>query len=345
MILISALAEALASQPRMPLASLPTPLIFAPRLSAELGSDVWIKRDDLTGVALGGNKVRKLEYLFGAARLTGAVDTVVTVGAAQSNHARTTAAAARMAGWDCHLVLGGDMPPHPTGNLVIANAVGANFHFVGAQSWQRLEQHAQALCAELAAAGRRPLFIPMGGSTAIGALGYVNAYLELLDQLRQAGVRASSIVHPTSTGGTQAGLDFAHRAVDTGPQVIGVAVAKTAAELTSDIVALQSELAILLDTDPGPAAPIILDQYLGPGYGAATHGAQAASALLASTESLLTDHVYTAKALNAVVDRAAIADGPIIFWHTGGVPSLFGETAPAAFWSPRTSREQRLQPV
>jgi D-cysteine desulfhydrase family pyridoxal phosphate-dependent enzyme len=346
MIVDRELFDALDSQPRLPLADLPTPLHFAQRLSAELGAEVWIKRDDLTGLAMGGNKVRKLEYLFGRARAERQVDTVVTVGGVQSNHARSTAVAARVAGWDCHLVLGGPMPTSPTGNLTIANAVGARFHFVDTASWAALEQEALAVCDELLAEGRHPLFIPMGGSTATGALGYVAAYLELLEQLRDAGVDAESVVHATSTGGTQAGLDFAHRVLQAGPPVIGVAVAKDAAELTQTVTRLQEELAVLLGVEADPGTAMILDQYRGPGYGIPTHGGQSAFARLAATEGILTDHVYSAKALAAVVDRATrTVGGPIVFWHTGGVPSTFSDVAPAAFWSPLATRTQRLQPA
>src|SRR5260370_20873349 len=130
-----ALADALSLQPRLQLANLPTPLVPAPRFSAAVGGEVWLKRDDSTGLALGGNKARKIEYLLGRARERGDVDTVVTVGAAQSNHARTVAAASRVAGWDCHLVLGGEPPLRPTGNLVLDAALGASLHFPATDSW------------------------------------------------------------------------------------------------------------------------------------------------------------------------------------------------------------------
>jgi hypothetical protein len=211
----------------MPLASLPTPLVYAARFSAAVGGDVWLKRDDLTGLALGGNKARKIEYLFGQAAGPGLVDTVVTVGAPQSNHARTVAAAARLAGWDCHLVLGGERPERPSGNLVLDVALEAELHFAGTDDWSELETTARELAATLEAAGKHTLMIPMGGSTPVGALGFVGAYLELLDQLDERGVSASSIIHATSTGGTQAGLDYAHRVLAEGPDVIGVGVAKT----------------------------------------------------------------------------------------------------------------------
>ena len=308
------------------MANLPTPLTFAPRFSALVGADVWLKRDDLTGLALGGNKARKIEYLLGKAREQGDVDTVVTVGAAQSNHARTVAAAARIAGWDCHLVLGGEQPSRPTGNLVLDVALGATIRFVGSDSWDDLQSAADQLAVELRASGRHPLVIPMGGSTAVGALGFVGAYLELLVQLDELDVAPTAVFHATSTGGTQAGLDFAHHALGVGPDIVGVGVAKTHADLTSEVIGLKNQIGELLKLDPGPAEATVLDGYLGEAYALPTPGCEVAFAALASTEAVLTDFVYSAKALHAVVDRAPAADGPIVFWHTGGVPALFANT-------------------
>jgi len=293
---------------------------------------VWIKRDDLTGLALGGNKARKIEFIMGAATARGEVDTVVTVGAPQSNHARTVAAAARLAGWDCHLVLGGDRPPRPTGNLVLDVALGAELHFAGTHDWSELESAAVNLTKALSATGRRVLTIPMGGSTPIGAIGFVAAYLELLDQIEELGIAEATIVHATSTGGTQAGLDYAHRVIGSGPDVIGVGVAKTQTDLTADIVKLEGELAGVLGLDPGTVTPTVLPGYLGAGYAIPTDGGQAALQLLAESEAILTDPVYSAKALHAVSDLARDGRGPLIFWHTGGIPALFSDEAGISAW-------------
>ncbi|HKV22423.1 MAG TPA: pyridoxal-phosphate dependent enzyme [Mycobacterium sp.] len=326
------LADALRAQPRIEMASLPTPLTFAPRFSAAVGGEVWLKRDDLTGLALGGNKARKIEYLLGKARAASDVDTVVTVGAAQSNHARTVAAAARIAGWECHLVLGGQRPARPSGNLVLDVALGAAMHFVDTESWDALEARADELAADLRSRGRHPIVIPMGGSTAVGALGFVGAYLELLGQLDTLGVDPVAILHATSTGGTQAGLDFAHRVLGSGPDVIGVGVAKTGADLRAEVSRLEAELGGILGLDAGPADPTVLDGYMGEAYAVPTPGCEAAFASLASTEAVLTDFVYSAKALHAVVDRAASAGGPVVFWHTGGVPALFSASTELPGW-------------
>lgn len=336
---IKELAEAVRAQPRFEIANLPTPLAPAPRLSAAIGGEVWLKRDDLTGLALGGNKARKIEFLFGRARRAGDIDTVVTVGAAQSNHARTVAAAARVAGWDCHLILGGDPPVRPTGNVVLDVALGATLHFAGTNSWDELESAADVLAGKLRVAGRRPLVIPMGGSTAVGALGFVNAYLELLEQLHHADIQPAAVVHATSTGGTQAGLDFAHRALGAGPEVIGVGVAKSQTDLTAEVTVLVEQLGEILQLDPGAGQPTVLDGYLGEAYAMPTPGCEAAFSLLASTEAVLTDFVYSAKAMHAVIDRAPVTDGPIVFWHTGGVPALFADTTRLPQWGSATSAQ------
>src|ERR1700704_2087463 len=326
------LAEALSGQPRLSIANLPTPLTYAARFSAAVGGQVWLKRDDLTGLALGGNKARKIEYIFGSAARKVGIDTVVTVGAPQSNHARTVAAAARLAGWDCHLVLGGDRPERPSGNLSLDVALGAVLHFAGTDLWDELEVIARTLARDLTAGGRRPLLIPMGGSTPTGALGFVAAYLELLDQLDDLAIAPVSIIHATSTGGTQAGLDFAHRVLAEGPEVIGVGVAKTQTDLVRDIVSIENGIHAILGPDPGVINPIVLSDYLGEAYAIPTRGGQAAFTLLARSEAVLTDSVYSAKALHAVVDRAGRADGPVVFWHTGGIPALFSDTAGITDW-------------
>lgn len=326
------LRQALSQQPRLGLANLPTPLTYAARFSAAVGGEVWLKRDDLTGLALGGNKARKIEYIFGEGIRLGDVDAVVTVGAPQSNHARSVAAAARLAGWDCHLVLGGDKPARPSGNLTLDVVLGAQLHFSGTDDWDALEAIASSLVEELAGQGIQALLIPMGGSTPTGALGFVTAYLELLRQLDEHGIQPKAIIHATSTGGTQAGLDFAHRVLGEGPEVIGVGVAKTETDLERDIVGIEDGLHALLGVDPGVVRPTVLPGYLGEGYAVPTSGGQAAFDLMAKSEAVLTDSVYSAKALHAVVDYAPRTHGPLVFWHTGGVPALFSDSAGLTDW-------------
>src|SRR6478609_1729241 len=191
------------SLPRFLLAQLPTPLARFERLSRELaGPEILIKRDDQTGLALGGNKTRKLEFLVGHALAQGA-DTLVTLGAAQSNHCRQTAAAAAQAGLKCELILNGKPPEVRNGNLLLNELLGATTHWI-----ERPQRAAKlkSLDAELRAAGRKPYLIPVGGSNGVGAVGYVVAMLELMEQLRVNGLRVDHMVFGSSSGGTQAGM-------------------------------------------------------------------------------------------------------------------------------------------
>src|SRR2546426_8839759 len=197
--------------PRFPLAQLPTPIETLPRLSRELGGpDLLIKRDDQTGLALGGNKTRKLEFLVGDALAHGA-DTLVTVGAAQSNHCRQTAAAAAKAGLKCELILNGTKPDLPNGNLLLNQLFGATEHWIDrTQRTAKLRE----LPEQLRAQGRKPYVIGVGGSNGVGATGYVVAMIELMEQLHVSGQRVDHILFGTSSGGTQAGIELGARITD-----------------------------------------------------------------------------------------------------------------------------------
>ncbi len=223
--------------PRARLATLPTPLERGSELPG--GVRLWMKRDDLTGLGMGGNKARKLEFLCGAAIAEGA-RSLVTVGAGQSNHCRMTAAAGAVLGLEVHLVLSGDRPTHPAGNQLLSTLFGAQQHFTGAEEshWGELEIAREALADELRASGDEPYSIPIGGSTAVGAVGYAQAFVELMQQCETLGVRPAAIVHTSSSGGTHAGL-VAGRAVwrEQGhpvPEVLAIGVARgsTSGDLT-----------------------------------------------------------------------------------------------------------------
>jgi D-cysteine desulfhydrase family pyridoxal phosphate-dependent enzyme len=332
----SELALALARQPRVSLGLRPTPLHRVPSFSKALGADVWLKRDDLNAVATGGNKVRKLEFLLGEAARIGA-DTLVTVGAPQSNHARTVAAAAAMHGLDCHLVLGGNRPSAPTGSLVADLMLGARLHFAGRDDWDVLESRSDALAGKLRSEGRRPFVMPIGGSTRIGALGFVGAFLELLEQIPAVELVRCTLVHASSSGGTQAGLELGRQLLGLpGPRIVGVAVAKTAGDLRTEIHELMKQTAQLLGFDRALSAPYLVDGFIGSGYAIPTPGGRAAMSLLARSEGILSDPVYTAKALDAVVKLASaheLDQGPVVFWHTGGLAALFAEDQGLMRWS------------
>jgi 1-aminocyclopropane-1-carboxylate deaminase/D-cysteine desulfhydrase-like pyridoxal-dependent ACC family enzyme len=320
--------EALARLPHARLATLPTPVEPGPRLPG--GARLLVKRDDLTGLGLGGNKARKLEYLCGAALAAGA-DTLVTVGAAQSNHARMTAAAGAVLGLETHLVLGG-APAAPAGNQLLAQMFDAQVHHAGSDRWDELGQALDALVAELRAAGRRPFAIPMGGSTAVGALGFLAAWAELAEQCDAAGLAPAAVVHASSTGGTHGGL-LAGRAVsaacgDPAPAVIAIDVAKEAADLAAVATGLAHDV---LDAaalgDLAVEAAEVDERWIGPAYAVPSPAGDAAIAWAAQHGAWVLDRTYAGKAFAGLLGQAREgrfgSDSTVVFWHTGGVPAVF----------------------
>lgn len=309
---------------RVKMASLPTDLYRMNRLSDYLGQEVYIKRDDNTGLALGGNKARKLEFLLGEA-LDKGCKSVITTGAVQSNHARQTAAACAIVGLECHLVLEGDKNAANQGNLLLDRLLGAVVHIV--KDEDDANRYMQVLQAKLAAEGKSPYVIPVGGSTPVGAAGYFAAMMELFNQLREPGVSFSKIIFASGSGGTHAGLLAGALCLGVAPSLLGVSVSRTAATLrkqTADIAnALLSRIGF-----PALAAPSdvnITDQFIGSGYGVPSDEAKEAIRLFARLEGVLLDPVYTAKAAAALVHMAkeGTIHGNILFWHTGGTPALF----------------------
>lgn len=303
---------------------LPTPLHRLDRFSDAIGREVWMKRDDLISVGLGGNKIRKLRYLVADALSNGA-DHLVSVGAEQSNHARCVAAVAAIEGLGCDLVLGGHGGDPLAGNLLLDHLMGATVHTLGTENWHQLEDGSHAVAQTLRDAGKKPYVMPIGGSTPIGALGFVDAYLELRAQLSAADITPTEIVHATSSGGTQAGLAIGIALCDDDVQLLGIGVAKTSGELRDEIIAIVRGGLDLLG-HPGLAPEVtVVPGYLGRAYAEPTAGSLAALRLLLRTEGILVDPVYTAKALHAVVDGPddLLGSGPVVFWHTGGMPAVF----------------------
>ena len=320
------LAIALDRLPRVALAVGPTPLEPLPRFSAAVGAPIWIKRDDVGSLGLAGNKVRKLEYLLAAAQAADAT-ALLTVGALQSNHVRATASAAAKLGLRCIALLGDERPTSPVGNHLLDLLFGAEIEFMGPLSWAKLDAALEGRSAALRRTGERPFAIPMGGSTGLGAIGLARGYLELVEQLEAADVQASRIVHASSSGGTSAGLEVGRALLGHGPAIAGVAVAKTPGVLEEEVAVLANAAAGLLDLDhTWSAATIQLDHdHLGRAYGEPTPASSAAIRLLARTEGILADPVYSGKALAGLIDlvRSGSDPGPFVFWHTGGTPALF----------------------
>jgi 1-aminocyclopropane-1-carboxylate deaminase/D-cysteine desulfhydrase-like pyridoxal-dependent ACC family enzyme len=313
--------------PRFPLIDGPSPLQPAPRLSAALGgrTDVWLKREDLLPLAFGGNKLRNLEYLVGAALAEGA-DALVTSGRRWSNHCRLTAAAGARAGLAVHLVLSGPPLDPPGPNQQLDELLGATVHVTRSADRAEREAMVTAVADELRSAGRRPSVIGVGGGGWVGAYGQLTAGLELADQLRAAGLEAAAVVTPSATGGTQAGLIVGTRLRPGVGRVVGVAVAHPSSELRPTVEGLVADLAGRTDAPASAGDVEIDDGSLGPGYGRPTPEAAEAQRLLARTEGVLVDPIYTAKALAALVAavRSGRWDGErIVFWHAGGTPGLF----------------------
>jgi D-cysteine desulfhydrase family pyridoxal phosphate-dependent enzyme len=299
----------------------PTPVQPMDRLGAALGLEpgrLWVKRDDLTGLAGGGNKVRKLEHLCADALAQGA-DLLVTGGGEQSNHARLTAAAANRLGLGCTIVLAADPVPVPTGNVVIDRLLGPEIVWAGPIAYYPLEQRMREEADRHRAAGRTPYLIPVGGASTIGELGYVVAALELREQLPDV----SLVVTADGSGGTHAGLAAGLGSLDL---VLGVD-AGTRPDL-DDVVPASAAKAAALAELPTPSGTVVVDHdRFGDSYGAATDGCREALDLAARHEGLVLDPVYTGKALAgliAAVREQRVPDaGTIVFLHTGGMPALF----------------------
>ncbi len=322
----------IAALPRFGLLDGPSPLAPLRRLSSALGggAEIWIKRDDLLPLAFGGNKLRNLEFLVGAALAEGA-DTLITSGRRWSNHCRLTAAAGARAGLAVHLVLTG--PPRPAGdagpNQVLDELLGATVHVTATDDRAERAALVDSIAAEIRAGGGHPFVIGVGGTGSVGACGQVLAGLELADQLEAAGVGQATVVLPSATGGTHAGVlaGLALAGVAAAPlrSVIGIAVASPAADLRPTIASILDGLAPLSGIHVAPEAILLEDDQLGDGYGRPTSAADDAARLLARSEGILVDPIYTAKALAGLIARVRDGRlaGPVVFWHAGGTPGLF----------------------
>ena len=317
--------------PRLSIALLPTPLHPLDRLREALGGvasvpRLLIKRDDLNGVALGGNKLRKLEFLVADA-LAANADVLLTAGAAQSNHCRQTAAVGAMYGLETHLCLRGPEPETHTGNLILNDLVGAIHHF--AAPGENVTVLMASLAEQLRAEGRRPYVIPIGGSNAVGAVGYVAAAREIAAQDPEI----DYIVVATGSGGTQAGLEVGVRRAELAAQVLGVGVAEP--DTTSWSVDIAHLANAVLDRLDDTSTRITAEDihcpmdWMGPYYAAPTPACEASLHRLSRTEGILLDPVYSGKAFAALLDWVAASrfqpHDTVVFWHTGGIPALFAQ--------------------
>lgn len=312
--------------PRVRLANLPTPLEEMPRLSEALGGPrLLIKRDDYTGLAFGGNKVRKLEFELADALKKGA-DVIVASGLVQSNHARSTAVAARRLGMGVVLVLREEEPEEYDGNLLLDHIFGADIRFIQVD-WAESGKAIRKILEELKEEGHNPYFVPF--SSPLGSVGYVNAVLELLKQAKKMGINIDHVVHAAGSGGTQAGLVVGNMALDRPINVVGISVEAEYDWLLAQTVKIAEGCAELLrvDISVSDGDVTLLRDYVGEGYGVVTREVVDAIRLVAEKEGVLLDPVYTGKAMAGLVDlvrRGYFGEGgTVVFVHTGGTPAVF----------------------
>ncbi len=323
----------LAKFPRLRFAHLPTPLEPMTNLSRVLdGPNIWVKRDDCTGLAGGGNKTRKLEFLMADAEQQGA-DTIITQGAVQSNHARQTAAIAAKLGYECHLLLenrtGSDDPDFlANGNVLLDDIYNARLSDFPAGT--DMNQEMLSLAEELRAAGKKPYIIPGGGSNRIGALGYVNAAYELVGQCNDQGLKVDHIVHATGSTGTQAGLVTGLTAIHSGIDLMGISVRAPKEAQEENVYRLAREVAELIGSSASLSRSDVVanSDYVGEGYGIPTDGMIEAVEMTARQESILLDPVYSGKGMAGLIDLARQGfyrrGENIVFIHTGGAQALSG---------------------
>jgi D-cysteine desulfhydrase len=310
---------------RLHFAHLPTPIEELPRLSEALGGPrILIKRDDQTGLAFGGNKTRKLEFLVAEAREQSA-QTLISGGALQSNHCRQTAAAAARFGLDCILVLNGEMPEHPSANLLLDQLFGAEIVTIADR--KERDRVLQETFDKAIADGRKPYLVPYGGSSPTGALGYAFAVEEFMKQ----NANADWIVFGTSSGGTHAGLVLGQRVFGFKGQVLGISIDEPEEWLKTRVSKLASDASEKLgERIEFTSADVLANaDYCGAGYGVLTEAEREAVRLFAKYEGLLLDPVYTGRAAAGMIDLIRKGfikkDETVLFWHTGGQPALFAE--------------------
>lgn len=341
------LKERLDSYPRLAFAEYPTPLEFLPRLSAELDRPVYVKRDDEIGPGGGGNKTRKLEYLMAEALECG-MRKVVTFGGLQSNHARLTAAAARRCGLKAHLFYFERRPKRLAGNLLLNQVLGARMHFIPlgeSGSGMTVETTSRLVHWLARLQVGRHYFIPVGGHSWRGCLGYVRAAWEIDEQARQLGIQQACIGLAAGSGGTLAGMMAGLTLIDSPLRLLGIDVGKLWKAFPASIARLANELIAHLSVEPAPPpfrpeeVPMIEETYVGERYGVPSPLGMETLRRLARLEGLLLDPVYTAKAFSGLLDWAALSGErgatqakflpglepgqPLIFLHTGGLPALF----------------------
>lgn len=311
--------------PRIKIAHLPTPVEWLPNVTNLLnGPNILVKRDDLTGIGFGGNKIRKLECLLADAQANGA-QMLITTGALQSNHCRQTAAVAAKYGLKCRLVLAGEKPQQPSGNYLLDLLMGAEVTWT---SRAERDETLKLTFDQAWANGERPFMIPYGGSNPVGAMGYVVAMQELSVQQ----VNPDWIIFPSSSGGTQAGMALGARLTGFKGKILGISIEDKAVDLQKKVADLANQMADRLMVNEKFSSENILvnDDYLGAGYGMFSELEKNAIKFFAQKAALFLDPVYTGRAAGALMDlinKKYLKRGEtVLFWHTGGLPAIFAES-------------------
>ncbi len=319
--------------PRAGIAFLPTPMHPLRNLAESLGfRELWIKRDDLTGLTFGGNKSRKLEYLIGDAIEQG-VDTVVTVGGVQSNHCRQTAEFAASAGLRCILLLGGAEPDVADGNLLLDKLYGAEVTFFPDETAFEINDRLDSISETLRDQGFNPYSIPIGASNALGCMAYALAVEEVKEQLKKKRIDIGRIIVAEGTGGTHAGILAGVEKFNLECEVIGVGVMESSEESINRVIHLLQLMTEQYGDYFGEMEPeiLVMDKFQGDGYGILDDATRTAIEMFAKMEGIILDPVYTGKAGLALIQLAIAGDidtdVPTLFWHTGGIPSIFPETS------------------
>jgi D-cysteine desulfhydrase len=323
-----ALAAQLEQYPRVPLLTSPTPLQHLDHLSQKLGVNFYLKRDDLTDLALGGDKPRKLEYEIAQAQAAGA-DFLVTCGSSQSNHARLTTAAARKIGMDCAVVLSRDQYEAFQGNLMTVYLMGAQVTVVDTEDHWDLENHAQVACDTLKAQGHNPYFIPVSGTTPHSCLGYIRGGLEIIGQLQEQDIQLDAVYTPFGTGGIFSAMFLAFRANGIECPFIGISVNRPLDKCVMNLDKWWNALCKLLKHDPNQSRGDydLYDEFVGEEYGDPTPAGLDAIQLMAQTEGILLDPVYSGKVFSGFLSHLKAGrwrkNQNILLLHSGGVPALF----------------------
>jgi len=323
---VSIIQERLKPFARLCRSLLPTPVHKLACLSDEYGVNVYCKRDDLTGFGFGGNKTRKLDFLVADA-LDSGCDTLIAIGANQSNFCRMAAAYGVASGMEVHLVLGGRPPENPTGNLRLDHLLGVACHHLDSADWDNWAHEAERIEKALTSRGQNVYRMPVGGSTPRGALGYVEAFGEIVADQARLGVEFDAIIHASSSAGTQAGLVVGQAVTAWPGRIIGASVAKPGAAQEKDALDLAQATAAEIGARVKPSNVIVDDGYMGPGYAARTAGCEEAVALFAQRLGIFLDYVYSGKAAAALIDylrKGRFDSGAnVLFIHTGGNIELF----------------------